>query len=83
MDLYRIALSAHHGSIKTCQRFLLETERWIDLLDIEKLKPSTIGVIKKTKELKSCPVDEALAERALVYSILFKNLVIKNAQELV
>lgn len=83
MDLYRIALAASRGSIKTCQRFLLETERWIGLLDKKQLKPSTIKVIKKTNELKLYEIDQTLAEHALVYSILLKNLVIKNSQELV
>lgn len=79
MDLYRVAQAANRGSTETCLRFLRESERWMRLLDQSKLKPSTIKVIDKANRLKLLSIDQTLAEHALVYSILLKNLVIKNS----
>lgn len=79
MDLYRVAQAANRGSTETCQRFLSESKRWMDSLDRSQLKPSTIKVIDKVKQLKSLSIDQTMAEHALVYSILLKNLVIKNS----
>jgi hypothetical protein len=83
MDLYRVAQAANRGSVKTCQRFLAETERWMSLLDKAQLQPSTINILDKTCQLKSFSIDQVLADHALVYSILLKNRVIQNSKELV
>ncbi len=78
MDLYRVAQSAHRGSMKTCKRFLQETDRWIDELDEMTLQPSMKQVVGRIKQLKSLPLDQTVAEYALVYSILLKNHVVHN-----
>jgi len=79
MDLYRVAQAAHRGSTKTCERFLVETDRWIHELEEVPLKPSMKQVIDRTKLLKTYDVDQKLAEHALTYSILLKNHVIHNS----
>ncbi len=78
MDLYRIAQAAHKGSIKTCERFLVETDRWIAEIQDTQLQPSMEQIINRVKELKTFSVDQKLAEHALVYSILLKNHVVHN-----
>lgn len=71
-DLYRVASLAQRGSMNAANRFLLESKRWTNELKGYNLK----GYLKKIVldlEKEDCCLDEARAEKLLMYSVLLQN----------
>lgn len=73
MDLLRVALGYHKGSIKMAERFSEESLKRISEINKSQLKPSFIKILEKAASCLSKPAVERTAEDALMYSILCKN----------
>jgi hypothetical protein len=73
MDLLRIALGYHKGSVKMASRFVEEAEKRIEEVDQTKIKPNFIKILKKLPEALSQKNSNDIAEDALMYHTLCKN----------
>lgn len=76
MDLKRVALGLHSGSLVTASRFKVEALKRIEDLEREPMDDYTKRLVGKVKEsLKSD--EERVFEDALMYSTLFQNLALR------
>ena len=73
MDLMRVALGYHRGSIKMAQRFSDEALRRCSEIQTSQIEPYFVRVLEKIRSTLSKPYEDRTAEDALMYSILCKN----------
>ncbi|MBI2074207.1 MAG: hypothetical protein HYT83_00040 [Candidatus Levybacteria bacterium] len=73
MDLKRVALGYHRGSIKTASRFLDEAIKRKSDVDTTTVKPYVKNLLQKIDSLKKEKDTNRIAEDALMYSTLFQN----------
>lgn len=73
MDLRRVALGYHRGSVKMAERFLNEALMREAEIDKAKIKPYLQELLTKVKDLQAIADEQKKAEDALMYSILFQN----------
>lgn len=71
-DLYRVSSLVQRGSIKAAARFLQESKRWSSELKNHDLKHYLRKIILDL-ENNDTHLDEARAEKLLMYSILLQN----------
>jgi len=72
MDLKRVALGYHRGSITMGDRFFQEAIKRRNELDDKSLKPYLVKLLTDMEKLKNENKDKT-AENALLYSTLFQN----------
>lgn len=73
MDLKRVALGYHRGSVATADRFLSEALRRREEIDTASIKPYVKKLLMKLDALQSEKDKTRVAEDALMYSTLFQN----------
>ena len=73
MDLKRVALGYHRGSITMANRFLQEALKRRSEIDTTTVKPYVQKLLVKLDTLASEKDTGRIAERALMYSTLFQN----------
>jgi len=73
MDLLRVALGYHRGSVKMAQRFSDEARSRINEIDQTKIKPYFLSILQKLLLTLSKKNKQEVAEDALMYSTLCKN----------
>ncbi len=73
MDLLRVALGHHRGSVKMAERFSEEALRWVGEIDREKIKPYFVTILEKLPQVLSNENKDSTAEDALMYSTLCRN----------
>ncbi len=73
MDLKRVALGYHNGSITTANRFLEEALKRKNEIDLEKVDSYIRDLLDKVELLTKEKDTEKIAEDALMYSTLFQN----------
>ncbi len=73
MDLKRIAMGYHNGSIPMTKRFFTEALKRKKEIDQKSLKPYLKKLLGKLDGLTSQKDNQKIAEDALMYSILFQN----------
>lgn len=73
MDLLRVALGYHKGSVKMADRFVEEAEKRINDIDHTKIKPHFAKILNKLPEALSQKNNNDVAEDALMYHTLCKN----------
>lgn len=73
MDLLRVALGYHRGSIKMAERFLKEALKRRSEINKSELEPYFLKVLDKIPSVLSIKDTDVLAENALTYSIICKN----------
>ena len=73
MDLLRVSLGYHRGSVKMAQRFSREAQKRCSEIQKIELKPYFVRVLEKIQSVLSKPGEERTAEDTLMYSILCKN----------
>lgn len=73
MDLLRVALGYHRGSINMAKRFSEEALKRIDEIDLTQTKPYFVKIVKKLPSILISQDKGKIAEDALLYSILCKN----------
>ena len=73
MDLKRVALGYHRGSIQMADRFLQEALKRKRELDLKNIKPYIKKLLEKIDGLKIGNDKQKIAEDALMYSTLFQN----------
>jgi hypothetical protein len=72
MDLHRVAMGYHRGSVKMAERFLTEAMKRKQEVDIAGVRPYLRNYLNKIEVQTNEPPQE-LAEDFLTYSILFQN----------
>lgn len=73
MDLLRVALGYHRGSIKMAKRFSEESLKRVNEINTSEIKPYFAKILSSIK-ISLVHVDEKrIAEDALMYSTLCKN----------
>lgn len=77
MDLKRVALGLHRGSISMAERFMEEALKRKRELDIKSLKPYLQKLIFKMEDSLKHNDNERKSEDALMYSTLFQNASLK------
>lgn len=77
MDLKRVALGYHNGSITTAKRFLEEAIKRRDEVDKKKVRPYLRKILENLDELFSQKDNQKIAEDALMYSTIFQNAALK------
>lgn len=80
MDLKRVALGYHRGSIQTAERFLEETQKRQKELLNKNNSPYLNKLLKLLSRLNREGNKEKLAEDALMYSTLLQNYALKTYQ---
>lgn len=73
MDLKRVALGYHNGSLNTAKRFFEEVLKRRDEIDQSLIEPYVKKLLSKLESLKSENDNQKKAEDALMYSTLFQN----------
>lgn len=73
MDLKRVAMGYHRGSLNTAQRFFDEALKRRDEIDQKSLKPYLRKILNSLEEINSQKNTKHAAEDALMYSILLQN----------
>ena len=73
MDLLRVALGYHRGSIKMAKRFSDEALKRCSEIKTSEVKPYFSKILKKIKTTLSQKPQDRTAEDALMYSVLCKN----------
>lgn len=73
MDLLRVALGYHRGSLKMAERFREEALKRLSEIEKKELKPGFLKVIKKLPNVLNEKDKDKLAEDALTYSTICKN----------
>lgn len=77
MDLKRVALSYHSGSVTTARRFLEEAIKRRDEVDKKKVRSYLKKILGNLDQLVSQKDNQKIAEDALMYSTLFQNAALK------
>lgn len=77
MDLKRVALGYHRGSIVMANRFLEEALKRKSEIDTESVKPYIKRLLNKLDSLYEEKDKDRVAEDALMYSTLFQNASLK------
>ena len=77
MDLLRIALGYHRGSIMMAKRFSEEALKRIKEIDNSKVKPYFTNILNLLPAILSNSDRDRVAEDALMYSTLCKNYATK------
>ena len=77
MDLRRVALGLHRGSISMSERFMEEALKRKRELDIKSLKPYVQKLIFRMEDSLKDTDKQKKAEDALMYSTLFQNIALK------
>jgi hypothetical protein len=73
MDLLRVALGYHRGSIKMAERFSQEAIKRVEEIDTANIKPYFSKVLQDIIGLLKNEVKDKIAEDALMYSVRCKN----------
>jgi len=73
MDLLRVALGYHRGSINMAKRFTDEALKRVDEIDLSAIQPYFVKIIKTLPSILLSKNKDRIAEDALLYSILCKN----------
>lgn len=73
LDLKRVAINYHHGSVSTANRFFEEAMKRKGEIDQRKLRPYLKEILTRLDKLTSSGDKEKIAEDALMYSVLFQN----------
>lgn len=73
MDLLRVALGYHRGSIKMAERFLTEALKRSSEVNKTEIKPYFVRVLNKIPSIISEDDLGKRAEDALMYSVICKN----------
>ena len=77
LDLKRIALAYHRGSYKVGDRFVKETKRWMNEVDVEHIPPYIKRLLHAMDQSLKKHNKKRVAEDALMYSTLLQNYSIK------
>lgn len=77
MDLKRVALSYHNGSVATAKRFFKEAIKRKNEVDEKKLRVYLRKILNNLDKLISQRDNQKIAEDALMYSTLFQNAALK------
>jgi hypothetical protein len=73
MDLKRVALNYHNGSVETAKRFFEEAIKRRDEVDKKKVRVYLREILNNLDQLIFQEDDQKIAEDALMYSALFQN----------
>lgn len=73
LDLHRIALGYHRGSIAMAKRFIKEALKRRSEIPSSKVKPYFAKILKALPEKLEGSDTKRIAEDALLYSVLCKN----------
>ncbi len=73
MDLKRVALGYHSGSVTTARRFLEEALKRKNEIKLEEVEPYLKNLLENLPTVLSQKDHVKLAEDALMYSTLFQN----------
>lgn len=73
MDLLRVALGYHRGSVKMAERFSEEALKRIEEIQEADLKPYFAKILNKLPSELSKKDKQKVAEDALMYSVLCRN----------
>lgn len=73
MDLLRVALGYHRGSMTMAKRFSEEVLKRKNEVNISEVKPYLIKILNRLPSVLSNPDTTRIAEDALMYSTLCKN----------
>ncbi len=73
MDLKRVALGYHRGSLNTAKRFLQEALKRRGEIDQSLVKPYLVKLLMKFPTIVKEKDQQKIAEDALMYSTLFQN----------
>lgn len=73
MDLKRVALAFYNGSTKTAERFVDESRKRVDEVDINTVEPYLLYYLNSTHKILNKSDKLHLAETALMYSQIFQN----------
>jgi arginyl-tRNA synthetase len=73
MDLKRVALSYHNGSVETARRFFEEAIKRRDEVDKKKVRVYLREILNNLDRLILQKDRQKIAEDALMYSTLFQN----------
>lgn len=73
MDLKRVALGYHNGSISTAERFLAEAIKRRDEVNQKKVRVYLRKILNNLDRLTFQKDRQKIAEDALMYSTLFQN----------
>lgn len=79
MDLLRVALGYHKGSVKMAERFSEEALKRISEIQTTDVKPYFAKILSKLPSELSKKDSNRLAEDALMYSVLCRNYAKKFA----
>lgn len=77
MDLKRVALGYHSGSVNTAGRFVQEALKRKTEINQKEIKPYLKDLLKKLPSMLRQKDKQKLAEDALMYSTLFQNYALK------
>jgi hypothetical protein len=77
MDLKRVALGLHNGSLVTVSRFKAEAFKRIEDLEREPVDDYTKRLVGEAKKALKGD-EERVSEDALMYSTLFQNLALRS-----
>jgi len=77
MDLKRVALGFHRGSMSVAERFIKEALKRKGELDVKSLEPYVQKLIFKMEKSLKDSDNQKRAEDALMYSTLFQNAALK------
>lgn len=73
MDLMRVAVGYHRGSIKMAEKFSEEAIKRKEEINISKVKPYFVKILTNIPHILNEKNKDKLAEDALMYSTLCKN----------
>lgn len=73
MDLKRVALGYHRGSVQMAERFLREALKRREEIDQKSLKPYVKKLLSELDTMIQEKDQQKIAEDALMYSTLFQN----------
>lgn len=73
MDLYRVAMGYHRGSIPMAKRFSQEALNRKEEINISEVKPYLVKILNELPLLFKNSDNSKIAEDALMYSTICKN----------
>ena len=79
MDLKRVALGYHRGSIQMADRFLEEALKRKQEINLKNVKPYVKKLLEKIDGLKIGTDKQKIAEDALMYSALIQNAALASS----
>lgn len=79
LDLRRVALGYHRGSLTMAKRFHKEALKRKGEIDMQIVKPYLREILKKIDSLTFLDEREKIAEDALLYSILLENAAVSSS----